>query len=92
MLAQEIAMMLTLPEGKQELYKTDVEFKTINLNENYKVPNKYRKRDVSFNDQNNDGVHKDIVNYRNRRQYSLTNPKKHTLSPLKLISTIIIID
>ena len=84
-------MMLTLPEGKQDLYQTDVEFKSINLNQAYKIPNKYRKRDVSFNDQNDDGVHKDIINYRNRRQYSLTNPNKHTSSPLKLTDITIMI-
>ena len=41
-------------------------------------PNKHRTHDVAFDDQNVDGVNKDILNYRNRRSFNLKEPNKHT--------------
>jgi hypothetical protein len=42
--------MLTMSASKKDLFRTDVDFKRINLNENFKIPNKYRKHDTKYED------------------------------------------
>ena len=42
---QELMMLIGSKKEEQDLFKTDVNFIYINMNENYSIPNKYRKRD-----------------------------------------------
>ena len=68
-------MLAGLPKAKRELFRSDQMSVRINLNENFRVPNRFNP-DSFKSSEDHEGVDPLIIAYRNRYDFPISNPTK----------------
>ena len=63
-------MILNNDENHNELFRTDVKFQFINLNERYKVRNKFKQQFTQAGNEPNSFIDKWILLYRDRKSFN----------------------